>query len=120
MGGMYHLRVILLKKLEGMAPVPYPIQNRVNVVDAFCFYRSLIHEKVVFSMNHLLKIFSVLCGFLSVFIPCLLVMTNKTEQVSKHISPWIEDLKNIKLRKSFKLKINYTLKYIIEIKLSRY
>ena len=30
MGGMYYLRVILLKKLEGMAPLPYPIQNRVN------------------------------------------------------------------------------------------
>ena len=30
MGGMYYLRVILLKKLEGMAPVPYPIQNRVK------------------------------------------------------------------------------------------
>ena len=30
MGGMYYLRVILLKKLEGMALVPYPIQNRVN------------------------------------------------------------------------------------------
>ena len=30
MGGMYYLRVIILKKLEGMVPVPYPIQNRVN------------------------------------------------------------------------------------------
>ena len=27
---MYYLRVILLKKLVGMALVPYPIQNRVN------------------------------------------------------------------------------------------
>ena len=30
MGGMHYLRVIMLKKLEGMVPVPYPIQNRVN------------------------------------------------------------------------------------------
>ena len=31
MGGMYYLRVIMLKKLEGIVPVPYPIQNRVKV-----------------------------------------------------------------------------------------
>ena len=30
MRGMYYLRVIMLKKLEGMVPVPYPIQNRVK------------------------------------------------------------------------------------------
>ena len=30
MDGMYYLRVILLKKLEGMALLPYPIQNRVK------------------------------------------------------------------------------------------
>ena len=30
MGGMHYLRVIMLKKLEGMAPAPYPIKNRVN------------------------------------------------------------------------------------------
>ena len=28
---IYGLRVIMLKKLEGMVPVPYPIQNRVKV-----------------------------------------------------------------------------------------
>ena len=33
MGGIYCLRVIILKKLEGMVSVPYPIQNRVKEVD---------------------------------------------------------------------------------------
>ena len=30
MGGMHYLGVIMLRKLEGMAPAPYPIKNRVN------------------------------------------------------------------------------------------
>ena len=30
MGGVHHLRVIMLKTLEGMAPAPYPIKNRVK------------------------------------------------------------------------------------------
>ena len=31
---MLYLRVIMLKKLEGMAPAPYPIKNRVNMYQA--------------------------------------------------------------------------------------
>ena len=30
MGGMHHHKVIMLKKLEGMALVPYPIKNGVK------------------------------------------------------------------------------------------
>ena len=43
MGGMYYLRVILLKKLEGIAPVSYPIQNRVKPLYTF------------FSSNHTIQ-----------------------------------------------------------------
>ena len=38
MVGMHYLRVIMLKKLKGMVPVPYPIKNRVKIVDFLTLY----------------------------------------------------------------------------------
>ena len=56
MGGMYYLRVILLKKLEGMAPVPYPIQNRVNIFtskdDDWAGWKRIIYTTLMHCVDH--------------------------------------------------------------------
>ena len=36
----------MLKKLEGMAPAPYPIQNKVKSMDEYCYHSSSAAIKV--------------------------------------------------------------------------
>ena len=50
MDGMHYLRVIMLKKLEGMALAPYPIKNRVNTSNKLIRYVNIILS-ITFEVN---------------------------------------------------------------------
>ena len=115
MCGMNHLRVIMLLKLEGKAPTPYPIKNRVNnvyfIFDNFMALCNLSPPIIttqqftshcmqivdyIWTLNNCTKQNVYLLMFFEIFV-CLIMQMSKFQKLNltKQVWDWLQFIKNV-------------------------